>query len=182
MNDKKKEPIWLALFTVLPVSLLWPLGEYFEEQGINQTLVSALLGGLGGLIGFGLYSWTKSKSTKTKIIGIVSILVLGIAIIRIVHTSSVEVLKTCEICGYKAIDKQENECNVCASNTWETEQADKLYDSKLEWLKDEQLFWFAEDDTSFVEFYEPNQIDGFFKDENWRPIINKIDVFEYNKE
>jgi len=182
MNEKNKEIIWLALFAVLPVSLLWPLGEYFAEPGITRILISGLLGGLGGLLGFALYNWAKSKSTKTKIVGLVAILVLGVATIRIVHASSIEVLKTCEICGYNAIDKQKKECNVCASNTWEIEQTNKLYNSKIEWLTDEQLFWFTEDDTAFVEFYKPDKIGDFPKDDNWKPIINKTDIFEYNKE
>ena len=182
MNDKNKETIWFALFAVLPVSLLWPLGAYFVEPGITRTLISGLLGGLGGLLGFGLHSWTRSKSTKTKIIGLAAILILGIATIRIVHTSTMEILETCEICGYKAIDGKEKECSVCASNTWEFEQTNNLYDSKVEWLIDEQLFWYAEDDTAFVQFYKPKQIDGFPKDENWKPVINKADIFEYNND
>jgi len=182
MKEKNKVTLWLALFAVLPASLLWPLSEYFAEPGITRTLISGLFGGLGFVVGLGLYYWTKNKSKKTKIIGLVAILIIGVTTIRTVHLSSKKDFDTCEICGYKAIDKQEGECNVCASNIWEKEKSRTLYDSKSEWLAEEQLFWFAEDDTAFVQYYEPNEIDGFQKDEEWKPSINKTEILEYNKD
>lgn len=178
-NKKKidKDTIWLIIFTVLPFSLLWQTSEFFAEPRLTKTIISGLLGGLGAAIGFGLYSLTKTKTDKTKIFLATGVLILGISSIMTVNNLTKQDFRTCEVCGYKAVDKDKLECNYCASHTWEKEQSFGLYDNKEEWLRDQQLFWFGLDETSEkANFHEPTEDEGFKKDINWQPIITQVDL------
>jgi len=182
MDEKTKEIIYLILYCTLPALILWPVRDYLAEPGTYRILFGVLLFVLSITLGIGLYFLTKKKSTKTKNIVLTIVLVLGLMTLGIVRISLNEIMKTCEICGYKAIDnKQEKECNVCGTETWKFQT---YYDTKLEWRRREQLYWFAEDDTSSVDFYNPKIIHGFNyqKDASWKPAINKFEIVEYNKE
>ncbi len=174
-----KETIWLTILTVLPVTLLWPTSEYFTEPGLNRTLVSGLLGGLGGLIGFGIYSFVRTKTDKVKILTATGILVIGIGYILILDNFAKQDFETCEVCGYKAVDKEKSECNYCASHTWEKEQSFGLYSNKEEWLREQQLFWFGLDEISEkANFYGPTDDEGYKKDKTWKPIITQQDLID----
>ena len=111
----KKEQLWITFFCALPVAFLWPLGQLFAEPGVARTLVSGVLGGLGGVIGFGLYYWLRDKSTKLRITGLVSILVVGIVSVSVMVQMTKPVLITCEICGYKAVDLKDGNCQYCGN-------------------------------------------------------------------
>lgn len=178
----KKEQLWLTLFCTLPVAFLWPLGQQLAEPGVTRTLVSGVLGGLGAIIGFGLYYWLKNKSTKLKVIGLISILVLGIASMSVVIQMTKPVLNTCEICGYKAVDLKEGDCQYCGNPNWENLSYKNEYSDKYDWILEEQLFWFADEDTSKINFFEPSSDDGFEKDLEWKPSVTKLDIFEDNQE
>ena len=63
--------------------------------------------------------------------------------------------------------------------TWDNEKSHRNYDTKEEWLRDEQLFWFALDSlTEKANFYEPNDDEGYKKDKNWKPSIAQKDLEE----
>jgi len=176
-KNTNKETIWLSILTVLPVALLWPTSEYFTEPGLNRTLLSGLFGGLGGLIGYGIYSFVRTKTDKTKILTATGILVVGIGFILTLDNFVKQDFQTCEVCGYKAVDINKSECNYCASQTWGKEKSFGLYDNKEEWLRDQQLFWFGLDEISEkANFYEPTVDEGFKKDKNWKPIITQEDL------
>ena len=63
--------------------------------------------------------------------------------------------------------------------TWDNQQKIKGYDDKQEWLKEEQLFWFSLDSlTQPIDFFKPALDEGFYKDKNWKPIINQQDLID----
>ena len=62
----KRDTIWLVILTVLPMALLWPTSEHFAQTGLSRTLISGLFGGVGALIGFGLYRLVRRKNTLIK--------------------------------------------------------------------------------------------------------------------
>ena len=50
-NNPNKEQIWMTVFTVLPFVMLLNAGEQLSELiQINSMFLSALFGGIGGLV------------------------------------------------------------------------------------------------------------------------------------
>ncbi|UII20499.1 hypothetical protein [Fulvivirga ligni] len=81
-KEIKNDQLWLTLFTVIPVVSASNLGrELSLLLGINSILVSAIVGGVGGAIGFGLYQFTKESSM---IAGVLTLLALFISIIMLI--------------------------------------------------------------------------------------------------
>ena len=159
------------------MALLWPTAESFAEPGITNTIISGLLGGLGAVIGFGVYSFAKTKKRAVKIITLIGLtLVCFTALIVIVNLSKLK-LQTCEICGYKAIKPKDTECQFCGSTTWHVEKANSSYSTKAEWIKDEQLFWFRIDSLNEnINFFTPDYEDGYEKDKNWKPTVTEQEI------
>ena len=85
MDKQNKELTWLGVFCILPVTLLSPLGELFSEDGSMSVLYSAVLGGLGGILGFSIYTLTKKKSGIIRVASLLAIVVLGVIIVRSLH-------------------------------------------------------------------------------------------------
>lgn len=174
-----KEQIWIAIFLVTPVIILAKLGEIYSNNTLNRILLTGLFGGLGGIIGAGFLQLAKSKSTLLKV-SLVSVLIgLCVTIIVVATKLNKPTLLTCEICGYKAIGKAKKQCEFCGSFPWDEQKKNKGYDDKQEWLKEEQLFWFALDSlTEKIDFYDPTVVEGFEKDKNWRPSVTKEEIID----
>lgn len=81
MNNKPKEEIWIAVYAGLCVSMLFPMGSLMAESGGTQTLFSAVFGAIGGAIGVLLYSLTKGKSLRLKILVGIATLLGGMLVI-----------------------------------------------------------------------------------------------------
>lgn len=159
------------------MSLLWPAAEYFAEPGITQTLISGVLGGLGAIIGFSIYSFVKAKKRAFQTIALIALTVTCITTLFVITNLTKPKLQTCEICGYKAIKLKETECQFCGNSNWETEKANNTYSIKEEWIKDEQLFWFHIDSLNEkINFFTPDNEDGFEKDKNWKPLITEQEI------
>ena len=175
----KRDTIWLVILTVLPMALLWPTSEHFAQTGLSRTLISGLFGGVGALIGFGLYRLVRRKNTLIKALTAIGILISGVIFNFAANNINNSGLTTCEVCGYIAVDEEIMKCNYCISMTWDNEKSHRNYDTKEEWLRDEQLFWFALDSlTEKANFYEPNDDEGYKKDKNWKPSIAQKDLEE----
>lgn len=179
-----KDQIWTTLFLLTPVIILGKLGDIYTDKSINKILFAGLFGGLGGLLGAGFLQLAKSKSTiiKTSLI----VLLIGLCVSAFVVAAKLNKpsLQTCEICGYKAVGKTKKQCEYCGSFPWDEQMKIKGYDDKQEWLKEEQLFWFALDSlTDKIDFYNPQIDEGFVKDMNWRPLVTEQDIKdEFNHE
>lgn len=90
-------------------------------------------------------------------------------------------LITCEVCGYKAVCPDSSYCYHCYSSIFSS--SNQPESKKIEWLRDNQLFWFCPDTiTSKIDFFEPKTEDGFIKDSKWKPSVTKKEVLEYYKE
>jgi uncharacterized membrane protein (UPF0136 family) len=85
ITTDKKETILMAIFTVLPMTLFFPLSEYFTDNSVTRILFSGLFGAFGAGLGFGLYYLTKNKSMTVKIATLTVILTIGIVAIRTIH-------------------------------------------------------------------------------------------------
>ncbi len=150
------------------------LNEYIGEGAMQKILFSGLFGGLGAMIGAFTYQKINNKKTPIKIIGLISITAFSAFLfIGIVKLSQPNYL-TCEICGYKSLEKKKQECNICGNVTWKIEKKDNLYNSKQEWIKEEQLFWFGLEDS--IQFFFPSQKGNFEKDKKWKPQITEADL------
>ncbi|MDP1726240.1 MAG: hypothetical protein Q8M15_05610 [Bacteroidota bacterium] len=172
----KTEQIWTSLFLLIPVLSLTRFSENFTQDSMTNILISGALGLIGGLLGFGCYYFVKPKNITIKILALIILTTLSFTTIFIVSKVKYQ---TWEICGYIAVDRKSEECNVCGNVTWEKELTyDKETDKHL-WLTDEQLFWFAIDSLNQpFDFYEPNAQDNFLKDKSWRPNITEKDLAE----
>ncbi|SHJ94523.1 hypothetical protein SAMN04488028_102240 [Reichenbachiella agariperforans] len=75
----------MTVFTVIPAVMLGNLGgDLSRTLGLNSTLLSAILGGMGGMIGYGLYFFTKHLNTAIKIsilVALFAMLAVGIRVI-----------------------------------------------------------------------------------------------------
>jgi hypothetical protein len=69
----KKNQIWAVVFTVIPVVLLSKLNIYFSDDSTMQLLFAALFGGIGGLMGGGLYALLRNQSVMLKVLGVILI-------------------------------------------------------------------------------------------------------------
>lgn len=70
-NKNNKEQFWITLFILLPVLVFGRLGAYFTDYTIFSILLTGLLGGMGGMLGGGVYRLVKQKSNTSKILGFV---------------------------------------------------------------------------------------------------------------
>lgn len=184
-KTNNKDQIWAGLFLVGPVVILSQLGKIFAHDSLSEMLYAGLFGGLGGLIGGGLLQLTKTKTTFIKTVSVVLLTGLCVTAIIVANKLYKPTIQTCEVCGYKAIDKTKKECQYCGSLTWEEQNKIKGYNDKQEWLREEQLLWFwlsLDSLTPNIDFYNPRVSEGFSKDENWKPIITSAELIEYNKE
>jgi len=74
-NKFNENQIWQSVMTVIPFVFLMLLGNDFIESNM-RVLISGLLAGVGGMLGFIAYYFTKDKSRKIKIFTSI-ILLLG---------------------------------------------------------------------------------------------------------
>ena len=174
----KPEQIWMTIFIVLPIGLLFPTAEFFDVSGSTRVLISGVLGGIGGLIGFVFYSIFKSTNTFVKATVLTSIFAFGITCIYLINSYNSSVT-TCEICGYIAIERNAIDCQNCGSYTWENENEFGDYANKKDWLVEEQLYYFSYPGFQKTDFFTPEFQDGFLKDENWTPSITELEVNKY---
>lgn len=176
-KTNQKDQIWTALFLVIPVVILSNLSDSFTTNSINRILLAGLFGGLGGAIGalFLYLAKTKSGVIKTSLVALLFVLCMLTLVITAKFNKPI--LETCEICGYKAIDTTKKRCKYCGSLTWDEQKKIHGYDDEQQWLKEEQLFWFALDSlTEKVDFYKPTVDEGFVKDKNWRPLVTEKEI------
>lgn len=171
---------------VTPVIMLPQLGESLNAN-IPELALSALLGGLGGGIGFTLMWITKEKQIITKALVLVALFLLftlGITS-QSPQTESVKrALLSCQICGYKAISFEGAECEVCFIPITETFRQDEGYDSMEEMILEEQLLFFSIEED--VEVNRPKiYSDGelrYNKDPQWKPMFTTEQYESWLKE
>jgi hypothetical protein len=83
-KESNKDQIWLTVFITVPVILLGKLGgDVSKLLGINSILTSALLGGIGALIGYGLRMATEKLSTIIKVSILIGLFVVFGVVVRI---------------------------------------------------------------------------------------------------
>ncbi len=172
-----KEQIWTGLFLVTPLVILSRLSENFDNSSPNRILFAALFGGLGGLIGLGVYYFVKNKTTSTKTIASLALIGLCISTIFITKNWTKPKLTTCEICGYLTLKPTDTKCVYCGNFTWDEMKSKREFSTKQDWIKSEQLFWFSLDSlTEKNNFYNPQIDQGFVKDKNWRPLVTEQEI------
>lgn len=165
------------------------LGEYFAEDGGMQILYSAILGGIGGLVGFGCYGLVQSKSTSVKVAALIILLSMSIGAVTMVHLnySKTELNETeymtCEVCGYKTLTQNDKFCGECLVEISKSDIEIEGYNSYEEYIIEEQLLFFTPDTLAAdINFYSPIITeDGYEKDMNWKPVVSKDSVLELNK-
>ncbi|MBN1251579.1 MAG: hypothetical protein JXR51_09170 [Bacteroidales bacterium] len=87
-------------------------------------------------------------------------------------------LKYCEICGYKAVDEY---CDVCSAETWDDKFLED-YESKEEYLKEEQLDYYAVMSIyEHVDFEQDKDL-GFEKDINYKIYVSKEEILKHSAE
>jgi hypothetical protein len=87
-------------------------------------------------------------------------------------------LTTCEICGYIARERDSSYCYNCYAAVFDSSETNE---KKIDWIKNEQLFWFSMDEKQPVDFYKPLYQSGFKKDLKWKPVVSEKDVLKYSK-
>lgn len=151
------------------------------ENGLNRILISGLFAGISAEIGTLLYSKIKHAKSSIKGVSLIMIFFVGILGIYLIDSIVKSNSLTCEVCGYIAVNKNNTECNYCFSETWEALDYKDEFENKMEWLREEQLFWFTDLGSNDSIFYFPREIDGFKKDISWKPVINYNDIEKYKK-
>ena len=84
-------------------------------------------------------------------------------------------LTTCPFCGLVAFHK--DYCLACYSKDWNEELA-KKYPSKEEYIRENQLELFAATDEETISTLKID-CNPFVRDEKWKPLVTKQEVFEY---
>lgn len=167
----KSDNYWFFSMLGIPFFLLMFSSENFasfEEEPVLKIVIGSLLGFLGLGIGYFFVKRLLKKSTFIKWSMFLVILSACIVFVRLTMRYKANQFPTCEICGYKAIDIKSSECNVCGSETWE--EAKKYEDDRTDWLEFGQFLFFNEDmEKEGIYIYEPEYLDGYVKDANWKP-------------
>ena len=173
--------IWLLPAITLPMIA--------EDIGgkTPEIVLSMILGVLGAAIGFPLFWFTKDKSKSIKY-GTLGLMVIGLIGTIIFFANRTESEKrnliTCQICGYKALEKKGGECDVCIAQINEEFKEEEGYLSIDELIKEEQLYFFSmEDNVTFQnpEIYKDLDVE-YLKDKNWKPIVTIEEVELRRKE
>lgn len=173
--------IWMLPAMTLPMIA--------EDIGGNtpEIAMGMILGGLGAAIGFPLYWLTKDKSKSIKY-GTFGLMAIGLIGTIMFFTNKTESEKrnliTCQICGYKALEKKGGECDVCIAQINNEFKDAEGYLSIEELIKEEQLYFFSmEDNVTFQnpEIYKDLDFE-YLKDKNWKPIVTEEEVETRRKE
>jgi len=181
MPDKtdRKEQIWLTLFLLVPVLILVRLSDIFAESNTGKFFFAGLFGAIGGLLGFGLYHFVKASSFLKKSITLTILLLVSISILYLVSESKKSNLLTCEVCGYKSINSKDSICQVCETKPWERFKNWKAFEVKRDYIEYNQLLFFGIDSLNQkIDFYSPQTIKTFDKDNNWKPILTAEKIRE----
>lgn len=179
--QKKKVDIWYSLTFIPAIILGYNIGkELFvteDSSFMHKILVSMLGGGLVSALGAVVYLFIKNRSKGIKITT-VCIFIATLFYCFILAIDYKNQLLTCEICGYKAVDRELQECDVCMEETWDSFEEKEEYISKLEWIQEGQLLEFSIDDSAEYFFYHPDTLEGYIKDKNWKPSITYEEVLK----
>lgn len=101
--------------------------------------------------------------------------IISTLFVMLIFLASCTSNKTCEICGYIAIESEK--CAYCGNQNW-TESTGV---SKEDYLKSKQKDWFYIPGGE-PNFYEPNEVENrisgkkFTKDASWKPTISKEEM------
>lgn len=171
-NNKTDNILEMALL-VVPVIMFPQLGELINAN-IPTLAMSAILGGLGGMIGFLLMWLLKEKKTSIKISAIVAMFLLFIGATNSLTggtESAKRDLMSCDICGYKAVPAAGAACEVCFIPLTEEFRMEEGYTSIAEMILEEQFLFFGLEEE--VEVYQPAIYDDgelkYDKDPDWSP-------------
>lgn len=185
-DNKDKNGIIELMIWMMPAITLPMIAEDIGGK-TPEIVMSMILGGLGVAIGFPLYWFTKDKSKLMKY-GTISLMIIGLIGTMIFFTNRTESDKrnliTCQICGYKTLEKKGAECNVCIAQINDKFKQEESYLSIEELIKEEQLYFFSmEENATFQtpEIYKDLDF-KYLKDENWKPVVTKEEVELRRKE
>ncbi|WP_192820968.1 hypothetical protein [Rufibacter sp. LB8] len=174
----KREQVWLGIFLVIPLITAKAFADAFAPDEKMGFLYDILFGFVGVLLGYAVYYFT--KEAKTKVRGVFAGLVIIIFILSIAFsTNSNAYPQTCQVCGYKAIEKNDPVCGHCFEEISEERMKEKGYNRIAELVYARQLYVFYQDSVEQVDFYKPEvSEDGYEKDKQWKPIIDKEDLLD----
>lgn len=186
-NQKRDEKgITKLIIWMLPAIAL-PIIAQDIGGGIPSIVMSMLLGAIGAVIGFTLFWLTKDKGNSIRYgtFGLMLIATIGIMIFQANRAESVqENLITCQICGYKTLEKQGSECKVCVAQINDNFKDAEGYISIDQLIKEEQLYFFSQEDG--ITFNKPETYEyldlEYLKDERWKPIVTSEEVEMIRKE
>ncbi|MFY0674941.1 MAG: hypothetical protein JXQ87_16190 [Bacteroidia bacterium] len=91
-------------------------------------------------------------------------------------------LKTCEICGYDAIEKRQNPCLNCGLSLNDSIINEEGLD-KQSFLVMKQIELYMPDTLGKeIDFLNPRvSSKGYPKNTNWRPSVSEYEIFEFQK-
>lgn len=81
-DDKKPADYWRIIFVASMIGIVPTLGKLISELlpfQVNGTLIAAVCGAAGALIGYGIYSLVQEKKVYVKVIALVAMLVVMFA-------------------------------------------------------------------------------------------------------
>ncbi|MDF1698221.1 MAG: hypothetical protein P1U56_20400 [Saprospiraceae bacterium] len=184
---KDKNGIIEIMIWMLPAIMLSMMAKDIGGK-TPEIVMSMILGGLGASIGFPLFWLTKDKSMSVKygtfvftVIGLIGIMAF---ILNNRTESDKRNLITCQICGYKAVEKKGGQCDVCIAQINDNFKDEEGYVSMEELIKEEQLYFFSmEENITFKDPEVYKDLDfKYLKDKNWKPIVSKKEVEIRRKE
>lgn len=167
----------MIAFYVIPAIITAKVGEELSTSSLNSILIGALLGGIGGVIGGATWFLIAKKDLIIKTVSLVVLTGMCITAFVVSIRWNQPVINTCEVCGFLAIPEGQDDCQYCGSRTWEVEDSLFGHESKTDWLREEQLFWFSIDSIGqTIDLYEPDPSNIYMKDPNWKPVITHQDL------
>lgn len=178
---------WMLVSVAIPPSFFIHYGELFSSNEVNQVLIKVILGGLSAGFGYSVYYIIHTKSIKVKIIGLTLLFLFSIGPALLLRAKSDEKqssqnYSTCPVCGYIAYQKSDSSCNNCLTELSQAKLAEFGASTVTELVEFEQLSFFANETFDSTSFYLPEYSEeGFYKDKNWRPLVQKDSVEAFLK-
>lgn len=171
---KSKINYWQIVYILILIGIVQFI--FISLTDLNVTItIKILLGILGTFLGLFIERMVHNRNWIFKLLLLV-ILIAPPFIIGAFRTN--QDYKTCEICGYIAVDS-EGFCNSCFCNEWRVEKNSGDFQNHGFWVKEMQLETFVLDSLNQENVFNLTDSDlDFEKDKNWKPSVTLNDLIE----
>ncbi len=179
---KNKDADWRLYFLLVPLSTAWVSARALTNERAGQLPLIILFSIIGAGVGYFAYRLVANKNNTAKWVAISTVFVLMVTVPVAISFSAKRRSETCPVCGYITLQDNEETCGVCLVEFTQEQMQEAKYATMEEFLKREQISQFMPDSLGQpVEFFEPEELEGFRKDKKWKPSVTEQEVLVFQK-